>query len=154
MRAAVVLALAACDAGGGQEVSGEGRAISTLDQPPNTPLSRVSSEVARMLYEQNLISNPEVNREMNRAALRITKEGASPESVMPIFLRWLERWAATHPAQVEAARLAGSSYTPTARRLYADTDSTRKAQTDSIRLLVQARAKRRLELIRDSARRD
>lgn len=105
-----------------------------------------------MLYERNLISDPEVNRKLNDAVLRITRDGASPGSVMPNFLRWLEDWVSTHPIEVEAARLAGSAYTPEARWLYADTDSSRKAQTDSIRRMVWARAKHHIEVIGDSAR--
>jgi hypothetical protein len=107
-----------------------------------------------MLYERNLISDPEVNRKMNEAVLRITKDGASPDSVMPNFLDWLEDWVDTHPAQAEAARLASGAYTMEARRMYVDTDSSRKAQTDSIRRLVRAIAKRRTEVNMDSVRRD
>ncbi|HEX8361362.1 MAG TPA: hypothetical protein VF613_14710 [Longimicrobium sp.] len=106
-----------------------------------------------MLYEQNLVSDPEVNRKMNQAALRIVEDGVPPESEIPLLLRWLEQWVATHPAQVEAARLAGGPYSPEARRLYIDTDSSRKAQTDSIRRLVRERAKRRIEVVLDSMRR-
>jgi len=70
---------------------------------------------------------------MNDAVLQIARDGASPDSVMPRFYGWLEDWMATHPAQVEAARLAGGAYSREARRTYVDTDSSRKAQIDSIR---------------------
>lgn len=98
-----------------------------------------------MLYERNLVSVPEVNQKMNEAVLRISRDGASPDSVMPLLFRWLEDWVAAHPAQVEAARLAGGAYTPEARRTYVDTDSSRKMQTDSIRRLVRSKAWRRIE---------
>lgn len=105
-----------------------------------------------MLYERNLISDPEVNRKMNEAVLRIMQDGASPDSVMPNFLSWLEDWVSTHPAQVESARLTGGAYTAEARRLYVDTDSSRRVQTDSIRRLILQSAKGRIEAGQHSVR--
>lgn len=106
-----------------------------------------------MLYGRNLISNLEVNRKMNDAVLRITRAGAPPDSVMPQLLDWLKDWVSTHPLQVEASRLAGGAYTSEARRMYVDTDSSRKAQIDSIRQLVRDRAKRHIEVALDSGMR-
>lgn len=111
--------------------------------------------VRELLYERNLIRDPEVNQKMKEAVLRIAEDGSPSDSVMPDLHRWLEDWAATHPAQVEAARLAGGGYSAEARRVYVDTDSSRKAQTDSIRRLVRERARRRIEAAHaavDSAR--
>lgn len=140
----VAVVLAGCQAREVGEADPASRHSSALDRPRLRLPGEASAQVSRMLYEQNLISDPEVNREMNEAVLRITKGGASPDSVMPRFCRWLERWASTHPARVDAARLAGA-YTSEARRMYADTHSSRKVQTDSIRRLVEARARRRRE---------
>ena len=129
----------------------------TSDQKPLLPASKASAEVSRMLYERNLISNPEVNRRMNQTVLQISRDGAAPDSVMPVFFHWLENWASTHPTEVEAARLVGGAYTLEARAVYVDTDSSRNAQTDSIRRLVRERARRRseqAEIVPKSARLD
>lgn len=124
-----------------------GTRVSALDQKGGAHRSpdAVTIGIRRLLYEQNLIRDPEVNRKMNEAVLRITRDGASSDSVMPDLYRWLQEWATTHPAQVEAARLAGGGYSAEARRTYVDTDSSREAQTDSIRRIVRERARRRIE---------
>jgi hypothetical protein len=149
-----VVVLSGCNSGGKREEAWRGQVAASLDRRHLPNLQRTSVEVSKILYERNLISEPEVNRKMNEAVLRITKDGASPDSVMPNFLNWLEDWIDAHPAQAEAARLVGGAYTIEARRMYVDTDSSRKAQTDSIRRLVRARAKRRTEASMDSVRRE
>jgi hypothetical protein len=112
----------------------------------------VSAEVSKLLYERNLISDPEVNRKMNDVVLQISRDGVAPQSAMPLFFRWLEDWASKHPAQVEAARLAGGAYTLDARRTYIDTDSAREAQIDSIRRLIRESATRRIEAAQTTRR--
>jgi hypothetical protein len=140
----VALGLGGCAPGNDRENgtlmstrTGDERALATPEQ--------AVIGVRKLLYEQNLIRDPEVNRKMKEAVLRITRDGAPSDSVMPDLYRWLEDWTATHPAEIEAARLAGGGYTAEARRVYVDTDSSRKAQTDSIRRLVRERARRRIE---------
>jgi hypothetical protein len=101
-----------------------------------------------MLYERNLVSNAEVSARMNEATLRIVRDGAPADSVMTALHQWLEKWAATHPAEVETARLSGGGYTAEARKRYAAHTTSRTAQIDSIRrharemVLSQARAER------------
>jgi hypothetical protein len=144
-RIAAFVALAGCGAQDAQEGSKGNHAPAGADHRRLVSPLRASVEVPKMLYERNLISVPEVNRKMNEAVLEISREGASPDSVMPRFFRWLEDWAAAHPDQVEAARLAGGAYTLEARRLYVDTDSSRRAQVDSVRALARSTAKRQIE---------
>lgn len=86
-----------------------------------------------MLYERNLISEPEVNAKMNEVLLRISREKVPADSVMPEFYAWLDQWASDHPDRVAAARLAGGAYSPEAVRERARTDSVQKAQADSAR---------------------
>jgi hypothetical protein len=138
-----IVALAGCTADGPWEAI---RPTTSVDHVPSA-----SAELSHILYERNLISNPEVNKKMNEAVLRITRDRAVPDSVIPEFLVWLKEWVSTHPAQVEAARLAGGPYTPEARGIFADTDSSRRSQTDSIRRLVLQRARRRIEAAHGSA---
>ena len=119
---------------------------------PRLPVREVSRDIAKLLYGQNLIHDQEVNRKMNEAVLRITRGGEPPDSVMPAFHDWLGEWATAHPAQVEAARLAADGYDVEAYRASIRTDSTRKAQVDSVRLLVRDRVRRRVEEARGRMR--
>lgn len=112
------------------------------------PREETSEAIAKLLYDQNLISNPEVNRKMNEVVVRISRDGASQDSAMSTFHHWLDEWTATHPLQVEEARLAGGGYNAEAQRMNAAADSTCKSQTDSIRKLVQERLRRRVESAR------
>lgn len=150
----VTLGLGGCAPGNDRE-NGTRKSTHARNERALVTPEQASVGVRDLLYERNLIRDPEVNRKMKEAVLRIAQDGAPSDSVMPDLHRWLEDWAATHPAQVEAARLAGGGYTAEARRVYVDTDSSRNAQTDSIRRLVRERARRRIEAAHaavDSAR--
>jgi hypothetical protein len=139
----VILGLGGCAPGNDRENGTRMSTHARNERALATP-EQASIGVRKLLYERNLIDDPEVNRKMKEAVLRIAHDGAPSDSVMPDLYRWLEDWAATHPAQVDAARLAGGGYSAEARRVYVDTDSSRKAQTDSIRRLVRERARRRI----------
>jgi hypothetical protein len=150
IRATAIVALTGCNLGGAREIPEGNRVTHTRNQQLLPGHSYSSGELSEILYERNLISDPEINQKMNQAVLRITRDGAQPDSVMPKLLDWLKDWVSTHPVQVEAARLAGGAYTSEARRMYVDTESSRLAQIDSIRQLVRARAKRRIEVATDN----
>lgn len=126
-----------CVAGEAREMP-EGGAAGGVDHMPLVEPQYAAAGVKRRLYEDNLIRDPEVNARMNDAVASITQRGAAPDSVMPAFYRWLDHWAATHPAEVEAARLAGGAYTAEARSVYTVSDSALEAQADSIRRSVRA----------------
>lgn len=143
MQATAVIAftlVAGCQAGEGRQ-SSNGKSTGT--GRPHLPLAEASVKVDQMLYRENLIQDPEVNEEAKKAVLRVTRDPTARDSVMPAFHRWLEDWAATHPSQAKAARLAGNS--PVGGRSDVDRGSTVMRQTDSIRQLVRMRAQRRIE---------
>jgi hypothetical protein len=153
--AALALGLAGCRAGeGGANVSGEST-VRAADRPLLAP-AQAAAAVDRMLYEENLISVPEVSLMTKEALLRVARDNSARDSVMPALHRSLEDWAAAHPAQAKAARVAGGSPGPRARGADADNPPPVRAQTDSIRRLVRERARRRIEAARlahDSTRR-
>lgn len=153
--AVLAIGLGGCQPGEGGDL-GSGRSnVHAADRPLLAP-AQAAAAVDWMLYEQNLISVPEVSERTKVAALRVARDNRARDSVMPALHRWLEDWAAAHPAQVKAARLAGGSPGAQARGAEADDLPSVRAQTDSIRRLVRERARRRLEaarIARDSARR-
>jgi hypothetical protein len=63
-----------------------------------------------MLYEQNLVSDSEVNARMNEYVLAVSRDGARPDSVLPAFHQWLEVWSRAHPDRVKRASLVPSPY--------------------------------------------
>lgn len=71
-----------------------------------------SARVSVLLYQQGLVSDPEVNAKMNEYVLAVSRDGVSVDSVMPEFRHWLEAWAQAHPDRVATARLAPA---PTSR---------------------------------------
>jgi len=145
--AALTLALGGCLAGeDSQEGSGKETARAA-DRPLLTP-APAAAAVDRMLYEENLVSVPEVSERTREAVLRVARDNHSRDSVMPALHRWLEDWAAAHPAQAEAARLAGGESSAQARGADAHDPVSVRAQTDSIRRLVRIRARRRTEAAR------
>jgi hypothetical protein len=154
--AALALGLTGCRAGEGR-ADGSGKStVRAADRPILAP-AQAAAALDRMLYGENLISVPEVNQRTKVAVLRVARDSRARDSVMPALHRWLEDWAAAHPAQAQAARLAGGGSSPQTRGADADNRSSVRAQTDSIRGLVRERAKRRIEAARlahGSIRRD
>lgn len=145
MRATAVVVLSllvGCQEEEGRQNSTGKSAVAAIGQPL-LPAAEASAKVDQMLYKENLIQDPEVSEAAREAVLRVTRAPASRDSVMPVFQRWLEDWAATHPVQAKAARLAGNS--PGGRRSDVDMGPTVREQTDSIRQLVRVRARRRIE---------
>jgi len=141
--AVVVLALVTgCQAGEGPQNSSGKSTVIEIERPL-LPTAEASARVDQMLYQENLIRDREVSERAREAILRVTRVPATRDSVMPAFHRWLEYWAATHPAQAKAARVAGNS--PGGRGSDVDMGPTVREQTDSIRQLVQVRARRRIE---------
>ncbi|WP_420129157.1 hypothetical protein [Longimicrobium sp.] len=63
-----------------------------------------------LLYQRNLISDPEVGAKMNEYVLRVSRDGTPADSVMPVFHRWLIRWMREHPARVDSAWAAPAPY--------------------------------------------
>lgn len=104
-----------------------------------------SQAIALLLYEENLISNREVNQKVNEVVRSIPRSRTSNDSVMLSFRRWLEEWAANHARQVEGAWLDGG-YSMETHSSKAEVDSMRRLQTDSIRLIVRARVMRRVSV--------
>lgn len=145
--AALAIGLGGCRPGEGRQGGSTGSTIRAADRPLLAPAAATAG-VDWMLYEQNLISVPEVSERTKVAALRVARDNRARDSVMPALHRWLEDWAAAHPAQVKAARLAGGSPGAQARGADADNPPSVRAQTDSIRRLVRERARRRVEAAR------
>lgn len=98
-----LLALAGLLALGG--CGGEG----VPEGPERLSAAEASARVSELLYERNLVSDPEVNAKMNEYVLAVSRDGVPADSVMPRFHRWLEGWARAHPNRVAAARLAPAS---------------------------------------------
>jgi hypothetical protein len=68
--------------------------------------AEASAQVSVLLYQQGLVSDPEVNAKMNEYVLAVSRDGVPVDSVMPEFHHWLEAWARAHPDRAAAARLA------------------------------------------------
>ena len=117
------------------------------DRPLLAP-AVATAAVDRMLYEENLVSVPEVSERTKQAVLRVARDKHARDSVMPTLHRWLEDWAAAHPAETKAARLAGGASSGQAQGINAHGSTSVKAQTDSIRRLVRIQARRRIEAAR------
>jgi len=66
--------------------------------------------VSELLYDQNLITDPEVNGRMNEYVLKVSRDGVAADSVIPEFHRWLVDWARRHPERVAAARARPAPY--------------------------------------------
>jgi hypothetical protein len=94
------LALAACGRGA--------PSLHRIDRSQNARAA--SAEVSRLLYERNLIADPEVHARMNAAVLAVSRDGVPAESVMVDFHEWLEKWTREHPDRVEAARVAARPF--------------------------------------------
>jgi len=141
--AVVVLSLlVGCQEEGGRQNS-SGKSTDAAIGQPLLPAAEASAKVDQMLYRENLIRDREVSHRAKEAILRVTRVPSARDSVMPAFHRWLEDWAATHPAQAKAARVAGNR--PVEARSDVDMGPTVREQTDSIRQLVRVRAQRRIE---------
>ncbi len=95
--------LGGCRAVEGREEGGGGSTSRAADRPLLAP-AQAAAAVDWMLYEQNLISVQEVSERTKVAVLRVARDNRARDSVMPVLHRWLEDWAAAHPAQVKAAR--------------------------------------------------
>jgi hypothetical protein len=67
--------------------------------------AEAAGRVGHLLYEQNLISDPEVNAKLMDYAGEVGGEGIPADSVLPELHRWLESWVAAHPGRVARARL-------------------------------------------------
>ncbi|HEX6372877.1 MAG TPA: hypothetical protein VF006_28400 [Longimicrobium sp.] len=70
-----------------------------------------------MLYERNLIADPEVGAKMNEYVLQVSRDGIRADSVMLAFHRWLVRWMAEHPERVDSAWAAPAPYRLRGRHL-------------------------------------
>lgn len=141
--AVIVLALfVGCKPGKGPQDSRGEITVTRIGRPLLLPAA-ASAEIDQMLYQENLIRDPEVSEAAREAILRVTRDPAVRDTVMPAFHRWLEDWAATHPAEAKAARLAGNS--PVGGRSGVEMGPTVREQTDSIRQLVRVRARGRIE---------
>jgi hypothetical protein len=79
-----------------------------MDRPQGARAA--SDEVSRLLYERNMIADPEVHARMNAAVLAVSRDGVPTDSVMVDFNHWLVRWAREHPDRVEAARAAARPF--------------------------------------------
>lgn len=153
--AALAMVLGGCQPREERQDGNAKSTVRTADRPLLAP-PQAGAAVDRMLYGDNLISAPEVSQKTKEALLRIARDNRARDSVMPALHRWLEEWAAAHPAQVKAARMAGGGPRPGTRGADADSPRSIRAQTDSIRSLVRMRAWRRMEAERiahDSIRR-
>ena len=69
-----------------------------------------AARVSELLYERNLIADPEVGAKMNEYVLQVSRDGVPADSVMPAFHRWLVRWMAEHPERVDSAWAAPAPY--------------------------------------------
>ena len=83
-----------------------GKDTARAERPLLAP-ALAAAAIDQMLYEENLISVPEVSVRTKQAVLRVSRDKHARDSVMPALHRWLEDWAASHPAETKAARLAG-----------------------------------------------
>jgi hypothetical protein len=138
---------------GGCRVGEESRVRSGKDTARATDRPLLAPAVAaaavdRMLYEENLVSVPEVSERTKQAVLRVARDNHARDSVMLALHRWLEGWAVAHRAETKAARLAGGGSTGQAQGANAHGFPSLKAQTDSIRRLVRIQARRRIEAAR------
>lgn len=153
--AALALALGGCRAGDERQ-DGNGKEVErAVDRPLLAP-AQAAAAVNRMLYEENLVSVPEVSERTKEAVLRVARDTRSRDSVMPGLHRWLEDWAAAHPAKTKAARLAGYTSSAQVRGAHAYGPASVRAQTDSIRRRVRLQARHRIEaawIALDSSRR-
>ena len=70
------------------------------------PPKEASARVSELLYDRNLIADPEVNARVNEYVLAVSRDGVPADSVMPELHQWLARWAEAHPDRVASARLA------------------------------------------------
>lgn len=66
--------------------------------------AQASRAISEMLYEENLISDPEVNHKMNEYVLAVSRDGTRVEVVLPEFHHWLEEWVRRNPDRVAAAK--------------------------------------------------
>ncbi|HEX8211845.1 MAG TPA: hypothetical protein VF584_16840 [Longimicrobium sp.] len=145
--AILALGVGGCQAGEESEARSGKETARAADRPILAP-APAAAAVARMLYEENLVSVPEVSERTKEAVLRVARDNHSRDSVMPALHRWLENWAAAHPVEAKAARLAGGNSKAQAHGTDAHAPPSVRAQTDSIRLLVRIRARRRIEAAR------
>ncbi|HEU0302333.1 MAG TPA: hypothetical protein VFR37_22940 [Longimicrobium sp.] len=74
------------------------------------PPAIVAARVNELLYQRNLISDPEVGAKMNEYVLQVSRDGTPADLVMPAFHRWLVRWIREHPARVDSAWAAPAPY--------------------------------------------
>jgi hypothetical protein len=143
----LALGVGGCQAGEESQVRSGKATARAADRPLLAP-APAAAAVDRMLYEENLVSVPEVSERTKDAVLRVARDNHSRDSVMPALHRWLEDWAAAHPAQAKAAGRAGGSLMAQTRGTDAHAPPSVRAQTDSIRRLVRVRAGRRIEAAR------
>lgn len=64
-----------------------------------------AARVGQLLYEENLIADPEVNERVGQYIAAVDRDGAPPDSVLPELHAWLEEWAARHPERAARARM-------------------------------------------------
>jgi hypothetical protein len=72
----------------------------------------VSEAVSTLLYERNLIVDPEVHARMNEYILSASRDRIPADTVLVQFHTWLLGWVRDHPDRVEAARVAGGPSHP------------------------------------------
>ena len=72
-----------------------------------------AARVADLLYGSNLISDPEVNRQVHRYVVAVDRDGGSPDSALRDLQPWLEAWVRRNPDRAARARLMPRP--PTAR---------------------------------------
>lgn len=61
--------------------------------------------VGYLLYEENLIADPEVAARVRASIIAVDRDGFPADSVLPQLHTWLERWARDNPDRVQRAHL-------------------------------------------------
>ncbi|HEX6041658.1 MAG TPA: hypothetical protein VFZ20_26660 [Longimicrobium sp.] len=74
------------------------------EEPP-FDAAAATARVGDLLYARNLISDPVVNEKVRGYVAAVDRDGASADSVLREFDRWLAEWSRRHPDRVARARL-------------------------------------------------
>lgn len=74
-------------------------------EEPRFDAAAATARVGDLLYARNLISDPEVNEKARGYIAAVDRDGASADSVLREFDRWLAEWSRRHPDRAARARL-------------------------------------------------
>ena len=71
-----------------------------------------AARVGRLLYEEKLISDPEVNAKVGGYVTAVDRDGAPPDSMLPELHAWLVEWVARYPDRAARARMMPGRHPP------------------------------------------